>query len=576
MAHAWRSIWAVDFEFASPEGGRPVPHCVVAHDLVSGRCVRRWLDPHEPGPCPYPTGDDDLFVAYYASAEIGCHLELGWPVPRRIVDLCAEFKNMTSGLDLPHGRGLMAALMHFGLRGASGVDKGEMQQLAAGGGPYTGAQSQALLDYCAADVEALGRLWRAMCASLDLPRALLRGRYMAALAAVERNGIPLDTPALEKLRAAWPTLKPQLIARVDKDFGVYDGESFSLARFERYLAVRGIAWPRTPSGRLELREDTFRSLARRHPELNPLRELRATAERLKLFDLAVGPDGRNRTLLGAFGSKTGRNQPSNTRLVFGPATWVRNLIRPEPGRALCYLDYSQQEFAAAAALSGDAAMQKAYNSADPYLAFARMAGAVPADATKQSHPVERERFKVCALAVQYGMGAESLAASLNLPKVYGRELLFQHKNTFPVFWKWVGDVAATAAARRRLVAPFGWQLNVTATTKPTTLQNWPCQAAGAEMLRLAVIGAVERGVRVCCPVHDALLIEAEVDKIDEAVATTARVMEQASRAVLRGFAVRTDAKIVRYPDRYEEPRGAALWEQLGQLVPGLIGTPTCP
>ena len=399
---------------------------------------------------------------------------------------------------------------------------------------------------------------------------------MAALAAVERNGIPLDSPALAAIRESWPTIRPQLIEAVDRDFGVYDGERFSLARFEAYLAGRGIAWPHTPTGRLELADKTFKARAALHPELQPLRQLRETLGALKLFDLDVGADGRNRTILGAFGSKTGRNQPSNTRFIFGPASWVRHLIRPEPGMALAYIDYSQQEFATAAALSGDAAMLKAYNSADPYLTFARMAGAVPADATKQSHPVERDRFKVCALAVQYGMGAESLAASLNLPTAYGRDLLRQHRCTFPTFWKWVSNVSSTAAAKRRLVAAFGWQLNVTADTRATTLQNWPCQAAGAEMLRLAIIAAVERGIRVCAPVHDALLIEAPDAEIEAAVAETSALMTQASRIVLGGVPVRVDAKIIRHPDRYDEPRGAGLWREVCRLTPALKGTPTCP
>jgi DNA polymerase I len=60
-------------------------------------------------------------------------------------------------------------------------------------------------------------------------------------------------------------------------------------------------------------------------------------------------------------------------------------------------------------LSGDLAMQAAYRSGDPYLAFAKQAGAVPSDATKRTHGPTRELFKQCALAVQYGMEAESLA-----------------------------------------------------------------------------------------------------------------------------------------------------------------------
>ena len=43
----------------------------------------------------------------------------------------------------------------------------------------------------------------------------------------------------------------------------------------------------------------------------------------------------------------------------------------------------------------------------PYLEFAKLAGAVPADATEVS-PRQRKLFKP-VLAVQYGMGAEALA-----------------------------------------------------------------------------------------------------------------------------------------------------------------------
>ena len=567
----WKSIWAVDFEFAAHEGENPRPLCVVAHDLLSGQRVRRWLTDAEEQACPYSTGPDDLFLAYYASAEIGCHLELGWPVPQRIIDLCAEFKLQTSGLDLPNGRGLVGALLHHGLNGSFDArEKKSMQELAARGGPYDSEDRLALLDYCESDVVALAKLWSVMSPDIDTPRALIRGRYMASLAAVERNGVPVDAEALGLLRANWETLKMSLIREVDAAYGVFteDGR-FSMERFEAYLGQHGIPWPRTAQGRLSLADDVFKEQTRSRPQLRSLRELRLSLSGLKLFELSVGSDSRNRTLLGAFGSKTGRNQPSNTRFIFGPATWVRHLIKPEEGRALAYIDYEQQEFAAAAALSGDKAMLEAYLSGDPYLSFARMAGAVPPDATKASHPTQREMFKVCALAVQYGMGQEALAGALGTDPVVARELLAKHKRTFPQFWRWVGDIASTAAATRRLTATFGWRLNITPNTKPTTVANWPCQAAGAEMLRLAIIGTVERGIRVCAPVHDALLIEADNEDIEEAVAVTREQMSKASRAVLYGTTVSTDVKIVRYPDRYTDPRGSEFWDTLQKLLPAL-------
>jgi DNA polymerase I-like protein with 3'-5' exonuclease and polymerase domains len=84
--------------------------------------------------------------------------------------------------------------------------------------------------------------------------------------------------------------------------------------------------------------------------------------------------------------------------------WLRGLILPEEGCGLAYIDWEQQEFGIAAALSGDANMLEAYDSGDPYLAFAKQAGAAPPNATKASHGTLREQFKACALAVQYGMG----------------------------------------------------------------------------------------------------------------------------------------------------------------------------
>ena len=99
--------------------------------------------------------------------------------------------------------------------------------------------------------------------------------------------------------------------------------------------------------------------------------------------------------------------------------------------------------------------------------------------------------------------------------------------------------------------------------------NFPMQANGAEMLRLACCIATERGVRVCAPVHDALLIEAPFDEIDDRVAETQEIMAEASRIVLAGkLRLRTDAKIVRWPDRYMDERGQSMWMTIMRILEG--------
>ena len=76
----YRQIWLLDFEFVSESGAVPVPVCMVARELISNRLVRLWQDELGAGP-PFPINDDTLFVAYFASAELGCFLALGWPPP---------------------------------------------------------------------------------------------------------------------------------------------------------------------------------------------------------------------------------------------------------------------------------------------------------------------------------------------------------------------------------------------------------------------------------------------------------------------------------------------------------------
>lgn len=101
---------------------------------------------------------------------------------------------------------------------------------------------------------------------------------------------------------------------------------------------------------------------------------------------------------------------------------------------------------------------------------------------------------------------------------------------------------------------------------PRSLRNFPVQANAAEMMRYAAILATERGVPVCGPVHDAFVVTDTLDEIDETVAALQAAMAEASRIVLGGFELRSDAKIVRFPDRYVDERGARMWNTVWRLV----------
>jgi hypothetical protein len=100
-----------------------------------------------------------------------------------------------------------------------------------------------------------------------------------------------------------------------------------------------------------LEKKVFRDMAKIYPDIAAIHELRHSLTDLRLHDLYVSHDGLNRVWINPFGSKTGRNQPSNSHFIFGPSVWLRGLIKPPPGFGLAYIDWSQQEFGIAAACS---------------------------------------------------------------------------------------------------------------------------------------------------------------------------------------------------------------------------------
>jgi DNA polymerase-1 len=184
-------VWVVDFEFIAKDGERPDPVCMVARELRGGRLIRLWRDDLlRLSRAPFPADGSVLFVAYFASAELGCFLALGWPMPLRILDLYTEFRVKTNGLPVPRGKGLLGALAFHGLDSMDAEEKAAMRSLILSGGPWSHPERQAILDYCQADVDALARLLPRMLPAIlghrnwhaNLGRALLRGRYMAAVA----------------------------------------------------------------------------------------------------------------------------------------------------------------------------------------------------------------------------------------------------------------------------------------------------------------------------------------------------------------------------------------------------------
>ena len=143
------------------------------------------------------------------------------------------------------------------------------------------------------------------------------------------------------------------------------------------------------------------------------------------------------------------------------------------------------------------------------------------------------------------MGAESLAQRINQPVARARELLRLHKETYRIFWAWSDAAVDHAMLHGKLWTTFGWTIHTGTSPNPRFLRNFLMQANGAEMLRLACINLTKSGIKVCAPVHDAVLIEAPLDFLTEIIRQTQQIMSDASAIVLDGFRLRSDAEVFR-------------------------------
>ena len=85
---------------------------------------------------------------------------------------------------------------------------------------------------------------------------------------------------------------------------------------------------------------------------------------------------------------------------------------------------------------------------------------------------------------------------------------------------------------------------------------------------------MEAGIKVIAPVHDAVLIEAPLDRLDQDIAKTRKLMRRAGEIILDGFQVRSDVDIVRYPNRYVDERGRDMWDRVWNIVRDLDRVPS--
>jgi hypothetical protein len=544
-------IWSIDFEYGTGcPTGRPLPHTFVATEIDADGRPRIDTQIRLSGPelrgtraAPFDVRHD-LVLAYNFIAESRCFEALGWEQPRWPLDLYAEhvaFVNGRTAADVYGdetgedrvGYRQIDAMRVNGLlvRAEKEAHKRRMQLLGARGEPYIPEEWAELRDYCAGDTTDLIDLFRAMRARIDRPAALVRGRYMIVKGQQMYRGILMDVGLVARFQAARLALRQQQIDETPAANCYYHGLRFRESEFCRWADGEGIGLPLDHRGRPVLNKETLKKIVAIDPRLRSYARLRATLAKLEEFTVDLRSDGRIRPDCWPLGTRTGRDRAKATEFPLLQARWTRGFMIAPPGRALALVDYKAEEVYIAAALSGDPQLFKDLET-DPYLGLAIRSRHAPPHATPRTHPDIRNRFKPILLGLIYGEGVQKLAAELQTDRATAAAIRAEFRRGYKVLERWLEAVVDTAYATRRLESPLGWPLWVGPSLDRYSLRNHLIQSTGGDILHAACLLAQDAGLMTLATLHDAILLEADIDQIEEQAALLARLMTTASAHVI--------------------------------------------
>lgn len=441
---------------------------------------------------------------------------------------------------------------------------------------FSEEERKQIITYCTSDIIYLFQLWGKMKVEykslyggkLDTKRIMrqiyLRSRYSCRTAFMVREGYPINYEKTKNFSNAVSDILYTLQRDINEQFP--DTLPFEKDRklnfvWKQKKTKAWVAdyckenkidnWKKTDKGDFSLSLDAFEQFfpyRHNYPRgnfgaqmvryLKTKRNLNGflpnkTGKKKKTFWDSVGSDNRVRPYFGIYGSQSSRSQPAATGFLFLKSAWMRALCEPPKGRAITSIDFGSQEFLLSALLSKDKNMLDAYQSGDPYLYFAKLAGAVPWDGTKDEFKKERNLFKSTTLGLSYGMGAKMLALKLTadtgeeVDELTAQDLIDKFRVAYPDYDLFRVDIQEYYKLEGYITLADGWSMWGD-NSNAKSVGNVPIQGMGACIMRKSVELAQDKGLDVIFTLHDALYIEHDLHD-DEAIITLANCMDEATR-----------------------------------------------
>jgi len=416
---------------------------------------------------------------------------------------------------------------------------------------FSPVEQASIVEYCMEDVVSLPAMFHKMKEKFlerdkelteeqYLEEAFTRGRFAAHTAIMENRGYPIDVEKTKnfssqvgnilhdcqrQINEYFPEIKPFRWNKPEQRMSWKQNatrewikknhpEKKWMLTDKKSLSLSLEAWEKFFDFKHDYPTDNFGAQIVRYLKLKQSLYgfVPSTKGGKKTFWDSVGSDGRVRPYTNIYGAQSSRSQPGSTGFLFLKPAWMRALCVPPKGYAMGGIDYGSEEYFISAILSEDTKMIDSYLSGDVYLAFAKLAGMVPQDGTKETHMKERNICKNTVLGISYLMSKYGLA--IKLTNDTGREwtedeaeelleMFYEAYKNLATFQEWVREVYAFDKFWK---LPCGWYMYGN-NENFRSVTNVPVQGMGASILRKAVDLAVARGLYVAFTLHDALYIE---------------------------------------------------------------------
>jgi DNA polymerase I len=312
-----------------------------------------------------------------------------------------------------------------------------------------------------------------------------------------------------------------------------------------FLQGRGHGDRLMRNGKPTTKDQVLEQIERLDPIVTDLRRYRRYAHMLadRLFEgVLIGSDGRLHPEHRHFGAETGRASCSAPNIV-GISKTFRPIVTAPPGRAIIELDYVQIEVGICAAEHHDDALIAAFNSGDVYAAVAqrfyyenlseeeRLLS--PAD-FKKRRPDLRGRIKTFVLAVLYNMQAQAVADSFGITLAEAERQRHEFLDCYPSIKAAMDRLVEDGRIRGCAAIIGGLRRYIPATHKAVNqLINTPVQAGAGVVFRKAVVRVYRhfRGTttKLILPVHDAVVIECDLNKVEAVGREASQIMIEAVR-----------------------------------------------